>query len=250
MMGADESWRESRQSAAALRKFILPSTLASIPAPARGIGMALALAAYVIAVHYVTARGDAPLLTLALTAAPLLIAVELNIARAGGAFRALLFGIACGALIWLLRGTLAREASRIALAQHVGINLFLCWLFGQSLGGKKEALVTRFARAVHGSAMRPEVVSYTRGATLAWTLFFLFVACGSLVLYVLAPLSVWSVFANLLNLPLVAAMFVGEYVYRVRRLGRFGQTSIVDGFRAFRAHRSHAKLAHGSADEP
>ncbi|MDH4172978.1 MAG: hypothetical protein OEV97_04460, partial [Betaproteobacteria bacterium] len=42
------------------------------------------------------------------------------------------------------------------------------------------------------------------------------VAAASALLYFLAPLALWSLFANLLTLPLVGAMFVAEFLVRIR----------------------------------
>jgi uncharacterized membrane protein len=52
--------------------------------------------------------------------------------------------------------------------------------------------------------------------TLAWAAFSAALVAASTLLFFLGPLLWWSVFANLLTLPLVAAMFVGEYLVRVR----------------------------------
>jgi hypothetical protein len=39
----------------------------------------------------------------------------------------------------------------------------------------------------------------------------------SAALFAAAPLSVWSMFVNVLNIPLLIAMFVGEYAFRFIR---------------------------------
>jgi hypothetical protein len=45
-------------------------------------------------------------------------------------------------------------------------------------------------------------------------------------LLMLAPLETWSLFVNMLNLPLLAAMFVGEHVYRITAHPEFPRASL------------------------
>ena len=57
----------------------------------------------------------------------------------------------------------------------------------------------------------------------------------SLLLFALAPISAWSWFANLLNIPLLLLMFVAEYAYRLLRFPGFSHASFLTAMRAFRA---------------
>lgn len=112
-------------------------------------------------------------------------------------------------------GDLGPYVTWFYFAQHVGMFLALAAWFGASLRPGREALVTRFALLVEGS-LSPAGLAYTRGATLAWALFSAAIVAASALLYFLTPLALWSVFANLLTLPLVGAMFVAEFLVRVR----------------------------------
>ncbi len=80
----------------------------------------------------------------------------------------------------------------------------------------------------------PEIAGYTRRVTWAWCVFFAGMALTSVLLFVFAPLSSWSVFNNLLNLPLVVVMYLTEYAWRRRRFPNFSHASIAVVFRAFR----------------
>ena len=141
--------------------------------------------------------------------------------------------LAIGGLIaW--RGDSANPAW-VYLLPHVGVYLFLLWLFGRTLMPGRETLVTRLARRVHGT-LPDEIERYTRQVTGAWSLFFAGMALASLSLFILAPLAVWSVFANLLNLPLVLAMFLAEYLYRILRYPNFSHASIRSSIQAFYEH--------------
>jgi uncharacterized membrane protein len=56
---------------------------------------------------------------------------------------------------------------------------------------------------------------------------------GSLLLFAFAPLPAWSLFVNVLSLPLIVAMFVAEYIYRVLRYRQFSHVSLLTAVRAF-----------------
>jgi len=126
---------------------------------------------------------------------------------------------------------------------HVSVYLFLLWYFGRTLRPGNEALITRLATYVHG-ALPDEIKGYTRRATWAWCLFFAGMALVSVLLFALAPLATWSLFANVLNLPLVAAMYLGEYAYRRLRYPDFTHASIATVIRAL---QKFAGPAQGSA---
>ena len=120
--------------------------------------------------------------------------------------------------------------------QHVALFLALASWFGASLRPGREARVTRFALLAEGT-LSPAGLAYTRGATLAWAVFCAAVAAASALLYILAPLALWSVFANLLTLPLVGAMFVAEFLVRVRVCPELSQGGLLRGVtRSVRAY--------------
>jgi uncharacterized membrane protein len=89
-------------------------------------------------------------------------------------------------------------------------------LFGKSLIGQKESVITALALRMRGP-LSPTVLRYTRRVTLAWCLFFAAQLAASLILFLYAPVAVWSLFINVANLPLVLAMFMLEYAYRLVR---------------------------------
>ncbi|BCK86508.1 hypothetical protein MIZ01_0270 [Sideroxyarcus emersonii] len=127
-----------------------------------------------------------------------------------------LLGLAIGALpVYLVLG----EHERIGLIavtgiSHASFNLFMMWFFGHTLFGGREPLITRIARLMHGE-LCPEIASYTRSVTAAWSAYFALQVIVSAALYSLASITAWSFFINVLNLPLLALMFIGEYLYRI-----------------------------------
>jgi uncharacterized membrane protein len=94
-------------------------------------------------------------------------------------------------------------------------------------------LITRLANHVHGE-LPAEIARYTRRVTWAWCGFFAAMVLASMLLFLLEPLPVWSVFNNLLNLPLVVAMYLCENAWRLWRYPNFSHASIATVFRAFR----------------
>lgn len=146
---------------------------------------------------------------------------------------------------FVTQGESARPLLLLALVPQLAIYLGLLWFFGATLLPGREALITRIARYIHGS-LSDEHTNYTRGVTWAWCLFFGSMALGSLLLFIFAPLSTWSLFANLLNLPMVAAMFLGEYAYRIVRYPDFSHASIRSMILAFSSvSRSALKSVRG-----
>lgn len=147
---------------------------------------------------------------------------------------------ACIAYSWLVHALIVNADSvnvRTTLAlvngvPHAAINLTLLWMFGRTLARGREPLITGFARQVHG-ALPPELEAYTRNVTAAWCAFFAAEIAVSAVLLLVAPLSTWSLFVNTLTAPLVAAMFVGEYVLRRLRFPDHEHASIFKGVEMF-----------------
>jgi len=104
----------------------------------------------------------------------------------------------------------------VSALTHWGIYASLLAGFALTLRPGHEPLLTGMARRMHG--LTPEITSYTRKATIAWSLFFAVQLTISVCLFCFAPLVVWSFFVNILDIPLVAAMFAAEYAIRLRVL--------------------------------
>lgn len=139
---------------------------------------------------------------------------------------------AVGLLLWGYWGVLERSFSWVYFLQHAGTYLMLAAAFGMTLGAGRQALCTRFAEMVHGD-LAPEVIRYTRQVTLAWVGVFLAISLVSCALFFLAPIEVWSIFANFLSFPLILLMFAIEYGVRLRKLPDQEKHSILDGVLAY-----------------
>jgi len=131
---------------------------------------------------------------------------------------------------------LEKQFSIVCLFQECAMYGLLAIGFGRSLRAADTALCTRLADRLHGPLTAREL-RYTRQVTLAWTLFFAALTAAILALYVLAPLAVWSAFVNFAALPLVAAMFIGEYAVRRRVVPQTGRVGLLATLRTFLASR-------------
>ncbi len=160
---------------------------------------------------------------------PLVVAVAL---AWRSRLRWLVTAVGLGLALWLW--TQPARAPAMLLIIHLGAYLGLLWMFGRTLRAGQEPLVSRIARAVRGGLL-PELAVYTRHVTQAWCVFFAAMALASCLLFLLAPLPVWSLLVNVLNVPLVALMFVGEYLWRITRYRHLQHYPLLAAVRAFRA---------------
>lgn len=180
--------------------------------------------------------GDAnPDLSAALATAPFIAIAVMLLWRAGHPLWIIGGGIAVFLLLVWAWPLLRQNIALLYYVQHLGTNLALATLFGRTLFGGREALVSQFARFAHGGSISPLKARYTRQVTIAWTLFFLSTATLSTLLFWLAPPAAWSVFANLLTIPLLVLMFAGEHLARQRLLPPAERSSIADTIRGYRA---------------
>jgi uncharacterized membrane protein len=100
---------------------------------------------------------------------------------------------------------------------HWSLYASLLATFALTLRAGQVPLITAMAYRLHG-ALSDEMIHYTRGVTIAWALFFAAQLLTSVLLFSFAPLTAWSVFVNLLDVPLVVVMFAAEYACRLRVL--------------------------------
>jgi len=165
--------------------------------------------------------------------APLLVVAGCVLGRSRRG-RVALAGLAViGVIGFLLWPAFGASPALFYPVPYLTVYTFLLWLFGRTLRPGRQPLITRLATHVHGE-LPAEIARYTRRVTWAWCVFFAAMAMTSMFLFLLEPLPIWSAFNNLLNLPLVVAMYLGEYAWRLRRYPNFSHASIATVFRAFR----------------
>ena len=198
-------------------------------------------AAWSAAAHIGSAGLGTPGLNAALAVAPLVLAVAVVLWQARRRWWSVpAAAAAVGVLVWLWPGV-RHNVPLLYYLQHLGAHLALAALFGRTLFGQREALITRLARMGDGE-LSERKARYTRNVTIAWTVFFLANALVSTLLYAFAPIAVWSVHANVLTLPLVALMFGAEFAVRQFALPAHERPGLAESIRAYRRARSKARL--------
>jgi uncharacterized membrane protein len=197
----------------------------------RAIPIALAIIAYAVLAHFSNAVPGNESLGAILAIAPLWLAAVILAWRSTRRWLGL---VACGLAVLLAYAAWDDLRSHFAwlyLIQQAGAYGLLGISFGRSLGPHRVPLCTRFATLVHGQ-LSAAAARYTRSVTAAWTVFFAAMSSALLIVYVAAPLAMWSVFANFCTTPLVALMFIGEYLVRHRVLPDMQHASVLDTVRA------------------
>lgn len=116
------------------------------------------------------------------------------------------------------------DAQWLLYVPPIALNAGLCWLFGRTLTRARVPLIARYAQMEQG-ALTEELAAYTRRLTWAWTLLFAGAALASLLLAVSGNRDAWSLFTNLVNYLLVAALFLGELAYRRVRFRNYRHQS-------------------------
>lgn len=154
--------------------------------------------------------------------------------------------LALATLALLLRLDLLRHNTAwVFFIQHAGTHALLGLSFGRTLlAGHEHALCSRIARISHGE-LSPRMARYTWQVTLAWTIYFFAAALCSLGLFALAPLEIWSVFANLLTAPLIGTMFLIEYLIRRKVFPNERHIGVLGTIQAYRNYSRSETKPHG-----
>lgn len=206
----------------------------------RNLGVLLLMVAWVIAAHVGSNGWGNVDFNAAVAIVPIALAASLVLWRLPMPVLRWLGLLALCALLVRLWPTLRHNVSLLYYLQHLGIHVTLGVFFGKTLLGPGDALITSMARRIFAEPLSARNVRYTRGATLAWTLFFFGNALVSTALYLWAPLDVWSWHANILTGPLMGLMFLGEHVCRLFLLPpneRPGFSDVVQAYKRESAQR-------------
>lgn len=179
--------------------------------------VALVVVGYPVLMHWLLTSGQWPLATLLLALAPFAL-LPLSLLGAGQTlWAALAAATMLGLSAWGWQALLQQQ-ELIYLLQNVGMQGLMAAIFGHTLLGGQEPLISQLARRIHQDDYSDAIARYTRQATWAWTLYFVVMGLASIVLFVVAPLTVWSYFVNFISFLTLGAMFAGEYAVRRWRL--------------------------------
>jgi uncharacterized membrane protein len=182
--------------------------------------------------HYSNSRGGSHDLGVGLAVLPVLMVGLLLLWRWTHLWGAVLAAAAAVALLRHYWPLLEQNFSLLYLLQEGGFYTLMAASFGQSLVGGREALCTQLADKVHGP-LTPQEVLYTRQVTAAWALFFVFITVFTVVLFILSPLRIRSLFANFCVPPLIGLMFAGEYAVRRRTLPQVPRAGLLAAVRVY-----------------
>lgn len=199
----------------------------------RWFGIAVLVIGYPVLAHYTNQSAHSASLGALVAIAPVVLLAMVFAWRS--THPAVMLGMIVGLCValWIGWSTLEHHFGLVYWLQHMGMQLILFMTFGRTLLAKQKPLCTRFAEAVH-APLSPQHERYARQVTVAWTLFFAAMALTSTLLFFLGPLTIWSIFANFLTLPLVALMFIAEFWVRRWLLPEMRHAHILDAVRAFR----------------
>ena len=134
-----------------------------------------------------------------------------------------------------IAGPLSRHIGLYYLSQHVAIHLALATFFLGSLRRGRQPICTHLAAQVHDH-MSAALLRYTRQITWTWGLFFVINAAVSIGIMAAFGPALWSAYAVYATFPLVAAMFVLEYLVRLWVLPREDWSGPIAAVRAYRRH--------------
>ncbi|MFT3814504.1 MAG: hypothetical protein QM740_14175 [Acidovorax sp.] len=147
---------------------------------------------------------------------------------------------ACALALMLAWPWLSGHIVWLYYLQHLGAHLALAAWFARSLRAGREPVVSAMARMISVHPLSERKRRYTRGVTLAWALFLAGNALVSTLLFAWAPVEVWSIHANLLTGPLIAAFFGLEMLVRRWVLPPEERPSIKDVIHAWQAQRGQS----------
>lgn len=199
----------------------------------RGLGIAALVIGYSLLAHYTNQSPDRAHLGGLVALAPAFSITLLFAWRSPRRLTMLaVLAVTTAILAWQW-SALTQHVGLVYWLQYMSMQLVLFIMFARTLFGGRKPLCTRFAESVH-APLSPEHVVYARQVTVAWSVFFAAMALISTGLFFLAPLAVWSIFANFLTFPLVGLMFVAEYWMRKWLLPEMRHAHILDAVRAFR----------------
>ena len=138
-------------------------------------------------------------------------------------------------LLYVSMDALRTHVAWVYFVQHLGAMTALGLMFGNTLRGTHaQALCSQIAALLLPQDMDATYLRYTWWVTAAWTAFFALNALISVGLFVAAPISWWSLFANILTPVLTGVMFAAEFLMRQVALPNRAHISIASTIAAYR----------------
>jgi uncharacterized membrane protein len=207
----------------------------------RVAAIAAVLITYALLAHHVNASSQASALGAALALAPLLLLSAAMAFKAESRTTGIILLLAISGTALIKWPVIEQHAGIIFWLQDISLMLVLFVTFGRTLIKGRKPLCVGFAEAMNGGKLPLSHWRYAYWVTVAWVAFFGLMAVISTALFFGASMASWSVFVNFLTLPLVALMFVIEYLVRRAVLPDAPSAHILAAVKAYRnmALRKH-----------
>jgi uncharacterized membrane protein len=169
--------------------------------------------------HYSNSVPDAKGLGAALSLGPVLLIGAVLLWRSTRPAVALLGTGLVGVCVYHFWGSIERNYELADLVQQCGVYGLVALSFARTLFSGRVPMCTQLANTMHGE-LTPLEIAYTRRATVAWAVFYLFVTAAILIVFLAAPLRVWSLFVNFGTIVLIVSMGIADHAIRRRLLPR------------------------------
>jgi uncharacterized membrane protein len=190
------------------------------------IAVGALLVGYAALSHYSAASPDTKGLGAVLSVAPVALIGVILVWRWSRPLVAVLTAIALCACLYRCWPFIERNYEWADLAQQCGCYGLVATGFARSLFGNRIPLCTQVADKLHGP-LRMAEVAYTRGATVAWAVFYTLIATAVVILFFTVPLRVWSLFVNFAVFGLIIVMVIVDHTIRHRVLPRHDSGGIL-----------------------
>jgi uncharacterized membrane protein len=177
------------------------------------VGICTLFAGYAALSHFGYTDPDAKGLGAALSVGPIVLIGVILLWRWKDAVTALAIAALACAILYRYWPVVEAHYAWSDLVQQSGLYSLVAAGFARSLTGERVPLCTQLAGKLHGT-LAAEEVSYLRGATIAWTLFYVLLTAAIVLIYFTAPLKIWSVFVNFAVLGLIIAAGIVDLAAR------------------------------------
>ncbi|MHB8254107.1 MAG: COG4648 family protein [Acidiferrobacter sp.] len=203
---------------------------------ARTLALALLAMAYPFVSYMANVSGHPGVLGVVFAFVPaLVLLLELVVTAARSRLLGWLVTGLAAIVLWRYSGVFFAHYAWAYFAEDAGTLTLLCALFARTLRPARTPLISRLSELTHGS-LSPLRARYTRRVTELWALLFGVLAIVSLTLFVAASQASWAFYANVLTGPIIAGVFIGEYIVRQWLIPREERSGFIEVMRASRLH--------------